>query len=127
MGVEVQHAGIFRVTTDRGVVRAFKRETGWRDDDGVVPLCFPVVWMKRPEIRGAISVAAFPMGHPVHEAQIFEYAHPLQFDEEYDIAVDLILESEPSRLIATGRISTTCGKYIGKIVSTLRLFVAKPN
>ena len=42
------------------------------------PASFPVVWMRLPEIGEPIRAAAQEVGLPVHEAQHFDYARPLE-------------------------------------------------
>ncbi|MBB4196976.1 hypothetical protein CCR94_23600 [Rhodoblastus sphagnicola] len=117
----VQRAGPLRVTTAKEAVRAFRRETGWRDEDGAVPLSFPVVWMKSPEIGEPIRAAAQEIGLPVHEAQNFDYFEPLQLDKAYDLMLELRREMDPPRLIATAEIHAVDGSIVGSVVSTLRL------
>lgn len=129
MGIasRVLRSGPVRVTTARDAVREFRRETGWRHDDGDVPLSFPVVWMKSPEIQEPILLAAQEVGLPVHESQEFHYAEPLLVDAAYDLMLELKCESEPARLVATAQIFTPEGKSIGRIVSILRLIVMRPE
>jgi hypothetical protein len=117
----IQRAGPVRVTTATEAVREFRRETGWREQDGGVPLSFPVVWMKSPEIGEPIRAAAQEVGLPVHEAQRFDYVEPLRLDTAYDLMVELQRETVPSRLIAIADIYTTDGAIVGRVVSTLRL------
>jgi hypothetical protein len=102
-------------------VRAFRRETGWREENGAVPLSFPVVWMKSPEIGEPIRAAAQEIGLPVHEAQQFDYREPLQLDRVYDLILELRREADPPRLIASAEIYATDGVLVGRVVSTLRL------
>jgi hypothetical protein len=118
-------AGPVRVTTSRETVRAFRREAGWRAEDGAVPLSFPVVWMKIPEIGGAISDAAREVGAPVHESQEFQYKECLQIDEVYDLMLELRRETEPQRLIATAEILAEDGRSVGTVVTTIRLVSAE--
>ena len=108
-----KRAGPVRVTTNKEVVRAFRRETGWREEVGAVPLSFPVVWMKSPEIGNSIRDAAQEVGAPVHEAQEFYYNEPLQIDEVYDLMLELRREMNPQRLIAIAEISGADGKSVG--------------
>jgi len=117
----IQRAGPLRVTTAKEAVRAFRRETGWREDDGGVPLSFPVVWMKSPEIGEPIRATAQEFGLPVHEAQHFDYVEPLQLDKAYDLMLELRCEADPLRLIATAEIHALDGALVGSVVSTLRL------
>jgi hypothetical protein len=117
----IRRAGPLRVWTARESVRAFRRETGWREENGVVPLSFPVVWMKIPEIGEPIRAAAQETGLPVHEAQQFDYLEPLQLDTAYDLMLELRREADPPRLVASAEIHTTDGVLVGRVVSTLRL------
>lgn len=109
------------MTTNKEAVRAFRRETGWREEDGAVPLSFPVVWMKCPEIGNAILASAQEVGAPVHEAQEFYYDEPLQIDEIYDLMLELRRETHPQRLIAIAEIAGADGRRVGAVVSTIRL------
>lgn len=114
-------AGPVRVTTNREAVRAFRRETGWRAEDGAPPLSFPVVWMKSPELGNLIRDAAQGVGAPVHEAQEFHYDERLQIDEVYDLMLELRRETHPRRLIAIAEIYAVDGRRVGAVVSTIRL------
>lgn len=127
MPPNIRRAGPVRVTTAKDAVRAFRRATGWRDEDGAVPLSFPVVWMKSPEIGGPIREAAQEIGLPVHESQQFEYVQLLQVERVYDLMVELKREFAPPRLVATAQIFTLEGKSIGTVISTLRLIVPQSN
>jgi len=117
----IQRAGPVRVTTAVESVRAFRRETGWRDEDDTVPLSFPVVWMKSPEIGEPVRAAAQAIGLPVHEAQMFEYAQLLEIDRTYDLMLELRREGDPPRLVASAQIFTPDGTNVGIVVTTLRL------
>lgn len=123
----VLRSGPVRVTTARDAVREFRRQAGWRHEEGDVPLSFPVVWMKSPEIGDPIRLAAQELGLPVHESQEFQYFEPLQIDTSYDLMVELKCESDPARLVATAQIFTPDGTTIGRVVSILRLIVMQPE
>jgi hypothetical protein len=120
----VLRSGPLRVNTAREAVRDFRREAGWRDEEGDVPLSFPVVWMKSPEIGEPIRLAARDIGLPVHESQEFHYAQPLQVDAVYDLMLELKCESDPARLVATAKIFLPDGTSIGRVVTVLRLIIA---
>ena len=117
----VQRAGPLRVATSAEAVRAFRRETGWRDEDGPPPASFPVVWMRQPEIGEPIRAAAQEIGLPVHEAQQFDYVRPLEIDASYDLMLEMRRQSDPTRLIATAEIFDLSGTFVARVVSTLRL------
>ncbi len=117
----VQRAGPLRVCAQADVVRAFRRETGWRDEDGPPPASFPVVWMRLPEIGEPIRAAAQEIGLPVHEAQHFDYARPLETGRCYDLLLEMRRQSDPMRLIATAEIFDLSGAFVARVTSTLRL------
>lgn len=117
----IQRAGPLRVTTSSDIVRAFRRETGWREGGELLPASFPVVWMRIPEIGEPIRAAAQEIGLPVHEAQQFEYVRPLEIDQSYDLMLEMHRETNPDRLIAIAEVYATNGEYLARIVSTLRL------
>ncbi len=117
----VQRAGPIRVTTSPEAVREFRRQTGWGEIDGPPPLSFPVVWMRLKEIGEPIRAAAQEVGLPVHEAQHFEYARPLELGCDYDLMLEMRRESEPARLIATAEVFDLDGGFVARITSTLRL------
>jgi hypothetical protein len=117
----VQRAGPLRVTTSPEAVRQFRSQTGWAEADGPPPASFPVVWMRLPEIGEPIRAAAQEVGLPVHEAQHFEYARPLETGRDYDLMLEMRRESDPARLIATAEIFDLDGVFVAKIVSILRL------
>lgn len=117
----VQRAGPIRVSAPAEVVRAFRRETGWREEDGPPPASFPVVWMRQPEIGEPIRAAAQEIGLPVHEAQHFEYERPLETGRSYDLMLEMRRQSDPMRLIATATIFDLSGAFVARVVSTLRL------
>ena len=121
MTPSVQRAGPLRVATPVEAVRAFRRETGWRDEDGPPPASFPVVWMRQPEIGEPIRAAAQEVGLPVHEAQQFDYVRPLEIDASYDLMLEMRRQSDPMRLIATAEIFDLSGAFVARVVSTLRL------
>lgn len=114
-------AGPIRVSASPDVVRAFRRETGWRDEDGPPPASFPVVWMRLPEIGGPIRAAAQEFGLPVHEAQHFDYARRLETGRSYDLMLELRRDSDPGRLIVTAEIFDQSGVFVVRVASTLRL------
>ena len=58
---------------------------------------------------------------PVHEAQHFEYARPLETGRSYDLMLELRRENDPMRLIATATIFDLSGAFVARVVSTLRL------
>ena len=122
--VSVQRAGPLRVEASIEAVRAFRSQTGWSDEDGPPPASFPVVWMRLPEIGEPIRVAAQEVGLPVHEAQHFDYARPLEAGSAYDLVLELRRETEPARLIATAEVFDLSGAYVARVVTSLRLFDA---
>lgn len=117
----VQRAGPLRVVTSPEAVRAFRRETGWTDEDGPPPASFPVVWMRLPEIGEPIRAAAQDVGLPVHEAQHFDYVRPLETGASYDLMLELRREKVPPRLIATAEVFDLSGDFVARVSSTLRL------
>lgn len=117
----VQRAGPLRVATPAEAVRAFRRETGWANEDGPPPASYPVVWMRLPEIGEPIRAAAQEVGMPVHEAQHFDYLRPLETGASYDLMLELRRELEPPRLIATAEVFDLAGVLVARVVSTLRL------
>ncbi|MCW2274117.1 hypothetical protein GJ654_06730 [Rhodoblastus acidophilus] len=123
----IRRAGPVRVTTAKDAVREFRREAGWREEEGDVPLSFPVVWMKHPAIAEPIRIAAEEVGLPVHESQEFRYAQPLQVDVEYNLMLELKYEADPARLVATAQIVAPSGVIIGTVVSKLRLIAMQPD
>ncbi|MCW2315031.1 hypothetical protein M2322_000551 [Rhodoblastus acidophilus] len=118
---KVERAGPLRVTTASEAVRTFRLETGWPGAEGVVPLSFPVVWMKSPEIAEPIRAAAEEVGLPLHEAQSFDYIERLELDRSYDLMLEMRRETDPPRLVAKADIHATDGSLVGHVVSTLRL------
>jgi hypothetical protein len=121
----VQRAGPLRVATAPDAVRLFRSQTGWRELDGPPPASFPVVWMRLPEIGEPIRAAAQEVGLPVHEAQHFDYARPLETGRDYDLMLELRRENDPARLIATAEVFDLDGVFVARIVSTLRLIDPK--
>jgi hypothetical protein len=121
----IQRAGPLRVSISPEAVRRFRRETGWGEADGPPPASFPVVWMRLPEIGGPIRAAAEEIGLPVHEAQHFDYARPLETGRDYDLMLELRREADPARLIATAEVFDLDGVFVARIVSILRLIDPK--
>ncbi len=117
----LQRAGPLRVSASPDAIRAFRRQTGWGEADGPPPAAFPVVWMRLPEIGDPIRAAAQEVGLPVHEAQQFEYARPLETGRDYDLMLELRRENQPARLIATAEVFDLDGVFVARIISTLRL------
>jgi hypothetical protein len=122
---KIQRAGPLRVSASPEAVRLFRRETGWGEPDGPPPASFPVVWMRLPEIGDPIRAAAQEVGLPVHEAQHFEYARPLETGRDYDLMLELRREADPARLIATAEVLDLEGAFVARIVSILRLIDPK--
>ena len=124
-----QRAGPLRVSAAPEAIRAFRRETGWIDAEGLdllpPPASFPVVWMRLPEIGEPIRAAAEEIGLPVHEAQTFSYERPLVSGRDYDLMLELRREAAPARLIATAEVFDLAGAFVARIVSTLRLIDPK--
>jgi hypothetical protein len=121
----VQRAGPLRVAASPEAVRLFRGQTGWRELDGPPPASFPVVWMRLPEIGDPIRAAAQQVGLPVHEAQHFDYARPLETGRDYDLMLELRRENDPARLIATAEVFDLDGGFVARIVSILRLIDPK--
>ena len=121
----IQRAGPLRVAVSPEAVRRFRRETGWGEADGPPPASFPVVWMRLPEIGGPIRAAAEEIGLPVHEAQHFDYARPLETGRDYDLMLELRRETGPARLIATAEVFDLDGVFVARVASTLRLIDPK--
>ncbi len=117
----VLRAGPLRVSAQADVVRAFRRETGWREEDGPPPASFPVVWMRLPEIGEPIRAVTQEIGLPVHEAQHFDYARPLETGRSYNLMLELRRENNPMRLIATASVFDLSGAFVARVESTLRL------
>jgi hypothetical protein len=117
----LDRVGPLRLSTPAESVRAFRRETGWRDADGPPPASYPVVFMRMPEIGEPIRRAAQEIGLPVHEAQHFEYARPVEIDAEYDVTMELRRESDPPRLVSIAEVFDLSGAFVARITTTLRL------
>jgi hypothetical protein len=116
----IHRVGPVRVVTALDALRAFRHVGGWREEEGSVPLSFPVVWMKRPEIVEAIHAVAEGMEVLVHETQRFEYSRVLDVDEQYDLMLELMCERERARVTVTAEILALDGTIVGTAVSTLR-------
>jgi hypothetical protein len=123
MSLLVERFGPVRVATEKEAVLAYRGETGWLSENGDVPLCFPVVWMKIPVIGDLVRAAAQEVGLPIHEAQYFEYLEPLMLDQHYDLILEMKREKNPARLVAHAEILTTGGQRVGTVISVLRLIV----
>ena len=121
----IQRAGPLRVSVSPEAVRRFRHETGWGEAEGPPPASFPVVWMRLPEIGGPIRAAAEEIGLPVHEAQHFDYARPLETGRDYDLMLELRREADPARLIATAEIFDLDGVFVARVASILRLIDPK--
>jgi hypothetical protein len=81
--------------------------------------------MRQPEIGDPIRAAAQEVGLPVHEAQHFEYARPLETGRDYHLMLELRRETDPARLIATAEVLDLDGAFVGRVVSILRLIDPK--
>lgn len=115
--------GPIRVRVEKDRVAAFCRETGFEERaDGVVPVCFPSVWLSLPEVHGAI-LRQFTGGDvvPLHESQSFDCRLPLRSGESYDLMVILRREKTPSRLVVDGEVSTLEGSLCVRAQTGLRL------
>lgn len=113
--------GRFAVTTDPAVVDAFRRATG-RDDDGKVPLTFPMRWLALPDVRTAV-LRLLPETDivPVHESQSFECAEPLVVGRSYSMSLEGRRETGPDRLVLDAVVSNEAGDSVVHLETMLRL------
>lgn len=111
-----------RVRVEAETVADFCAETGWEAAPASPPAAFPAVWLREPALKQIFREATPPGLVPVHEAQKFFYARPLEIGADYDLTVELARENMPERLIATARIFAKDGAAVGEMIVTLRLF-----
>lgn len=102
-----RRVGPFTVRAGVAQVEAVRRATFGSALDKGVPFTFPVCWFAHPRIRaaGADLVGGEPWV-PIHESQSFDYSAPLEVDVDYQMMVEIIRESSPSRLILRGEIGS---------------------
>ena len=116
--------GPILVTASPEAVRQFRRETGWEAAEGPPPTSFPAVWLREPAIRTKIRHMAEGFGVPVHEAQHFVYAQPLQTGQTYALTLEATREADPPRLSIAGEIHEPEGALVAEVFSVLRLVQA---
>jgi hypothetical protein len=113
--------GPILVTVSPEAVLEFRRETGWASAEGPPPASFPVVWLQEPAIRQKIRSMTEGFGLPVHVAQQFVYAQPLQTGQTYMLTLDATREADPLRLSIAGEIREPEGALVAEVFSVLRL------
>lgn len=117
------------VRTEPDVVAGFSRETGGNQTAGFVPLTFPFCWLTLPQIRGEILHLIGGEGFvPVHEAQSFAYERELNINTDYVLAIELLHDAKPPRLILRMIVSTPSKEVCAHLETVLRIvpIAAKP-
>ncbi|MEI9914529.1 MAG: hypothetical protein WDN29_00440 [Methylovirgula sp.] len=95
--------GTFVVRATAAEAAAFRRETGGTGQG--VPFTFPVRWLARPDFQAiAVDMIGDASWVPIHESQSFDYRTPLASDTDYEMAVTMKREIEPSRIVLVARI-----------------------
>ena len=96
--------GPVRVCAGAADVADFRRETGAPEGSNL-PFTYPVRWLTYPEIRAAGAALIDMDGWvPIHESQSFEYERRLDMEIDYQMMVELVRETDPSRLILRAEI-----------------------
>ena len=91
--------------------------------NGDVPFTFPIRWLARPEIRGAlVALTPEPGLVPFHESQTFEFASPLQAGVSYVMDVAARREHAPERIVVDARLAAADAALVAKVETVLRLF-----
>ena len=116
--------GSFAVRAEAEAVAAFRRATGC--GGATVPATFPMRWLTRPDVRGAI-MALLPEADlvPVHESQNFDYAGRLEPEVPYRLVLSAARSREPDRLTVHGVVVDGAGEELARLETVLRL-VAVP-
>jgi hypothetical protein len=123
------------VRTGSERVAAFKRATGGSAgrepadeaaaetlDEAAVPLTYPFCWLTLAEVRPTLErMIGRPEFLPVHEAQSFDYEHPLALDADYRLAFTFRRTAEPARLTVNAEISTPHAQTCARFETVLRL------
>ena len=114
--------GTFEVTASAAEVSAFRRAARLEGNGGALPFTYPIRWLARPEVRGAL-MALMPEADlvPFHESQSFDYMRPLHTDTPYTLAVKARRDSEPDRLVVEVTIAAA-GLQVATVETVLRLF-----
>jgi hypothetical protein len=95
--------GTFVVRATAAEAAAFRRETGGTGQG--VPFTFPVRWLARPDFQAvAVEMIGDANWVPIHESQSFDYQASLVPDTDYEMAVIMKREIEPSRIVLTAQI-----------------------
>jgi hypothetical protein len=95
--------GKFAVRATAAEAEAFRRETGGTGQG--VPFTFPVRWLARPDFHAvAVEMIGDANWVPIHESQSFDYQASLAPDTDYEMAVIMKREIEPSRIVLTAQI-----------------------
>ena len=95
--------GTFVVCATAAEAAAFRRETGGTGQG--VPFTFPVRWLARADFQAvAVEMIGDANWVPIHESQSFDYQAPLASDTDYEMAVIMKRETEPSRIVLAARI-----------------------
>ena len=95
--------GTFVVCASTAEAAAFRRETGGTGQG--IPFTFPVRWLARADFHAvAVEMIGDANWVPIHESQSFDYRAPLAPDTDYEMAVIMKREIEPSRIVLTAQI-----------------------
>jgi hypothetical protein len=95
--------GTFTVRATAAEAAAFRRETGGTGQG--VPFTFPVRWLARADFQAvAVDMIGGANWVPIHESQSFDYQASLAPDTDYEMAVIMKREIEPSRIVLTAQI-----------------------
>jgi hypothetical protein len=122
----VLRIGPFRVSASHEEVAAFRRETGWSEDEHLtdmrVPHTFPMRWLSTPDIRGVIETRLKEAGGVAfHESQNFNYDMPLAADQDYWLTAEVDRQENPSRLILRVAIASLSEQPCLKLETILRI------
>ncbi len=100
--------GTFVVRATAAEASAFRRETGGVGQG--VPVTFPVRWLARADFHAvAVDMIGDANWVPIHESQSFHYQAPLAPDTDYEMAVIMKREIEPSRIVLVAEIGVQGG------------------
>jgi len=118
--------GPFRVSASHQEVAAFRRETGWPEDeksaDMQVPHTFPMRWLSAPGIRAVIEARVKEAGGVAfHESQSFTYEKPLVVDQDYLLTAEASRQENPSRLILRVSVVSLSGQPFLQLETILRI------
>lgn len=103
--LQMVRVGPLIVRAGHAEIAAFQREIGGEIGATAVPFTFPVRWLTHHDIRaaGAALLGAAPFV-PIHESQSFDYIRPLIAEADYQMNVEIRLETAPVRLILRAEI-----------------------